>query len=146
MNQPAPARGGGSAGENLAVSTAVAARDEGLIMPNAVVAVHGQAVGVVPTGRSRLDIVNAKLAGLPPVSIINARIDHAQRLNLLTANVTKAGGRIDQKFYGGVALEFVGRAAVVGKAAQARMYAGAVLMIAPAKKVPMPVASDSPGL
>ena len=76
----------------------------------------------------RLDLVNAKLAGLPPVTIINAQIDPLREDGaLLEAALKKAGVKVQRKLYVGVTHEFFGMAAVVGKAAQAQKLGGQAL-------------------
>ena len=76
----------------------------------------------------RLDIVNAKLAGLPPVTIINAQIDPLREDGaLLEAALKKAGVKVQRTVYPGVTHEFFGMAAVVKKAADAQMMGGKAL-------------------
>ena len=76
----------------------------------------------------RLDIVNAKLAGLPPVTIINAQIDPLREDGaLLEAALKKAGVTVRRTVYPGVAHEFFGMAAVVKKAADAQKLGGKAL-------------------
>ena len=76
----------------------------------------------------RLDIVNAKLAGLPPVTIINAQIDPLREDGaMLEAALKKAGVKVKRTVYAGVTHEFFGMAAVVKKAADAQMMGGKVL-------------------
>ena len=148
---------GESAGGNLAVSTAVAARDAGVTAPRAVLAVYpvGQTGNMdtesfkdsatakplnkatigwfvdkllaKPEDKSdpRLDIVHAKLAGLPPVTIINAQIDPLRSDGMLLEQaLKKAGVTVDRKIYAGATHEFFGTAAVVKKAKDAQDYAG----------------------
>ncbi len=70
---------------------------------------------------TRLDLVNAKLAGLPPVTIINAQIDPLREDGaLLESALKKAGVKVQRRVYNGVAHEFFGMAAVVKKAADAQ--------------------------
>ena len=148
---------GESAGGNLALSTAVAARDAGLTKPMHIVAVYpvGQ-TGNLNTASyqdsetakplnkpmigwfvdkllskpedkmdTRLDVANAKLAGLPPVTIINAQIDPLREDGtIVTAALKKAGVKVQHTVYSGVAHEFFGMAAVVKKAADAQELAG----------------------
>lgn len=76
----------------------------------------------------RLDLVNAKLAGLPPVTIIGAQIDPLREDGaLLEAALKKAGVKVQRKVYTGVAHEFFGMAAVVKKAADAQKVGGQAL-------------------
>ena len=73
----------------------------------------------------RMSVVDAKLQGLPPVTIINASIDPlASDGAMLEAALKKAGVPVERKFYDGVTHEFFGMAAVVGKAKDAQEYAG----------------------
>ena len=77
---------------------------------------------------TRLDIVNAKLAGLPPVTIINAQIDPLREDGaLLEAALKKAGVKVQRRVYNGVTHEFFGMAAVVKKAADAQKLGGQAL-------------------
>ncbi|RZI76874.1 MAG: alpha/beta hydrolase [Pseudomonas sp.] len=151
---------GESAGGNLAISTAVAARDAGLTKPTHILAVYP----VAQTGNlntksyvdsatakplnkpmiewfvdkllakpgdkadPRLDIVNAKLAGLPPVTIINAQIDPLREDGaLMQAALKKAGVKVDRKVYDGVTHEFFGMGAAVKDAAAAQKFGGQAL-------------------
>jgi acetyl esterase len=76
----------------------------------------------------RLDIVNAKLAGLPPVTIINAQIDPLREDGaLLEAALKKANVKVQRTVYSGVTHEFFGMGAAVKKAADAQMMGGKVL-------------------
>lgn len=76
----------------------------------------------------RLDIVNAKLAGLPPVTIINAQIDPLREDGaLLEVALKKAGVKVKRTVYSGVTHEFFGMAAVVKKAADAQKMGGKAL-------------------
>ncbi|MBA3625831.1 MAG: alpha/beta hydrolase [Methylibium sp.] len=80
-----------------------------------------------PTDKSspRVDLVNAELAGLPPVTIINAEIDPLRSDGELLENaLEKAGVKVDRKVYEGTAHEFFGMAAVVDDAKDAQEYAG----------------------
>jgi len=151
---------GESAGGNMAVSTAVAVRDAGLVKPTHILAVYPVAQtgnlntrSYVDSGSAkplnkpmiewfvdkllakpedkmnpRLDIVNAKLTGLPPVTIINAQIDPLREDGaLLQAALKKAGVKVDRKVYDGVTHEFFGMAPVVKDAAAAQKYGGQAL-------------------
>ena len=76
----------------------------------------------------RLDLVNAKLAGLPPVTIINAQIDPLREDGaLLEAALKKAGVTVTRTVYNGVTHEFFGMAAAVKKAADAQAKGGKAL-------------------
>ncbi|MBC7468499.1 MAG: alpha/beta hydrolase, partial [Ramlibacter sp.] len=147
---------GESAGGNLAVATAIAARDAGLQAPLHVVAVYPVTqtnletpsykanANAKPLSRpmikwfvdnlvnspadlkdTRISLVDAKLQGLPPFTIINASIDplHDDGGMLETA-LKKAGVSVERKLYDGVTHEFFGMAAVVQKAKDAQEYAG----------------------
>ena len=147
---------GESAGGNLAVATAIAARDQKLQQPTAVVSVYPIAgtdtmtasyvenANAKPLNRTmmswflkhtlqkpadmtdtRINLVNANLAGLPPTTIINAQIDPLlSDGEMLTAKLKAAGVQTDQKTYDGVTHEFFGMGAVVDKAIQAEQMAG----------------------
>ncbi len=72
----------------------------------------------------RLDLVHAGLQGLPPVTIINAGIDPLLDDGaMLEDALREAGVPVDRRVYKGVAHEFFGAAAVIGKAAEAQAYA-----------------------
>ena len=74
---------------------------------------------------TRLDLVNADLRGLPPVTIINARIDPLRSDGaMLEDALKKAGVPVERKDYAGVTHEFFGGAAVLQKARDAQTYAG----------------------
>ena len=77
----------------------------------------------------RLDLVNAKLAGLPPVAIINAQIDPLREDGaLLEAALKKAGVKVQRTVYQGVVHEFFGMAAAVKQADVAQKAAGRALL------------------
>ena len=74
---------------------------------------------------TRLDLVNADLRGLPPVTIINARIDPLRSDGaMLEEALQKAGVSVERRDYTGVTHEFFGGAAVLQKARDAQAYAG----------------------
>ena len=73
----------------------------------------------------RIDLVRANLAGLPPVTIINAQIDPLREDGMLIADaLKKAGVKVDRRIYDGVTHEFFGTAAAVKDAGEAQKYAG----------------------
>lgn len=73
----------------------------------------------------RIDLVHANLKGLPPVTLINARIDPLRSdADMLKASLMKAGVKVTHKIYDGVTHEFFGMAAVVAKAKDAQKMAG----------------------
>ena len=73
----------------------------------------------------RISLVDAKLQGLPPVTLINAPIDPLLDDGaMLEAALQKAGVPVERKLYDGVTHEFFGMAAVVAKAKDAQEYAG----------------------
>lgn len=147
---------GESAGGNLAVATAIAARDAGVQAPLHVLAVYPVAQTSLnteseienaiarPLNRAmvkwfvenltnspadlkdpRLSLVDAKLQGLAPVTIINARIDPLRSDGAqLTDALKKANVPVERKEYEGVTHEFFGAAAVLQKAKDAQAYAG----------------------
>lgn len=147
---------GESAGGNLAVATAVAARDAGLPKPLHVVSVYPvtqtslntesyiENAIAKPLNRAmvkwfvdhlvrseddlkdtRLQLIEADLAGLPPVTIINARLDPLRSDGAkLEDALSTAGVSVERREYEGVAHEFFGAAAVLDKARQAQAFAG----------------------
>ncbi|MEA2752094.1 MAG: hypothetical protein QOI41_6237 [Myxococcales bacterium] len=76
----------------------------------------------------RLDLVNAKLVGLPPTTIVLAEIDplHSEG-EMLGKKMKEAGVDVDMKTYDGVTHEFFGMGAVVGDAKDAMDYGGSRL-------------------
>jgi uncharacterized zinc-type alcohol dehydrogenase-like protein len=151
---------GESAGGNLAVATAIAARDAGITLPLAVLAVYPVAQtgnmqtesyddsrDAAPLNKAmidwfvdklladpanvsdpRLDLINAKLAGLPPVTIINAEIDPLRSDGeMLETALKEAGVAVNRKVFRGVTHEFFGLGAAVSKARDAVEFAGAQL-------------------
>ena len=146
---------GESAGGNLAVATAIAARDAGLPGPCHVLTVYPVAQTSLntesylenaiakPLNRAmvqwfvdklirseddlkdpRLSLVDANLQGLPPITIINARIDPLRSDGAkLEDALQRAGVPVQRREYEGVAHEFFGAAAVLEKARQAQAYA-----------------------
>ena len=73
----------------------------------------------------RIDIVHARLNGLPPVTIINAQIDPLRTDGvLLQQALQNAGVTVTRVEYAGVTHEFFGAAAAVSKAREAQKYAG----------------------
>ncbi len=76
----------------------------------------------------RIDLVHARLAGLPGVTIINAEIDPLRSDgDLLEAALRAANVPVQHKLYTGVTHEFFGTAAVVSKARDAQSLAGSDL-------------------
>ncbi len=148
---------GESAGGNLAIATALSARDQKLPMPTHIVSVYPiaqvtnlstasyvdsalakplnkpmmewfakNALGKPEDKQDpRIDLVNANLKGLPPVTLINAQIDPLRSDgDMLVASLKKAGVRVNHKVYPGSTHEFFGMAAVVGDAKDAQQLAG----------------------
>jgi acetyl esterase len=73
----------------------------------------------------RLALVDANLAGLPPVTIINARLDPLRSDGAKLKDALQAAGvPVERREYEGVAHEFFGAAAVLHKAREAQAYAG----------------------
>jgi len=76
----------------------------------------------------RLDVASARLAGLPPVTIVNAQIDPLREDGaILQAALRKAGVKVDRRVYAGVTHEFFGMGAAVKDAADAQAWAGRAL-------------------
>ena len=72
----------------------------------------------------RLNLVAAKLDGLPKTTIINAEIDPLRSDGEMLADKLKAAGvSVDRKVYDGATHEFFGMGAVVGDAKDAESYA-----------------------
>lgn len=148
---------GESAGGNLAVATAIAARDQGLPKPLHIVSVYPIAqvsnfstpsyvdsATAKPLNKPmmewfvkytmskpadaqdpRLNLIDANLSGLPPVTLINAQIDPLRSDgDLLEKSLKKAGVKVDHKMYPGTTHEFFGMAAVVPAAKDAQALAG----------------------
>lgn len=146
---------GESAGGNLAVATAIHARDNRLPEPRAILSVYpiADSRATLPSRRDsanakplnaamldwfgyyysstpddkrdpRLDLVNANLRGLPPVTIVNAQIDplRSDGENLASA-LKAAGNRVDQRTFRGVTHEFFGMGKVARGAHDAEMWA-----------------------
>ncbi|MEO7787084.1 MAG: alpha/beta hydrolase [Sphingomicrobium sp.] len=147
---------GESAGGNLAVATAIAARDAGIAMPRHILSVYPIAgsdlntpsyvenANALPLNRAlmawffryvptqpaelmdpRINLVNANLAGLPPVTIVAAQIDPLRSEGAtLAERLTAAGVSVDRREYGGVTHEFFGADGLIPAAREAQAYAG----------------------
>lgn len=145
---------GESAGGNMAVDVAIAARDGGWAKPLAVIAVYPVAntspdtaskkmfVAAKPLNTPmldwffkhtlaspdqaadpRLNLVAAKLDGLPPTTIVLAQIDPLHDDGAGLADKMKAAGdTVEVKEYAGVTHEFFGMGAVVPAAKDAEDY------------------------
>ena len=75
-----------------------------------------------------ISLVNAKLAGLPPVTIIGAEIDPLQSEGKMLADKLQAAGvTTTYKLYVGVTHEFFGMASVLPEAKQAQALAASQL-------------------
>lgn len=146
---------GESAGGNLAVATAIMARDKGVKAPVAILSVYPIAGADMNTPSyqkyasakpldkpmmmwftknyvndmseakdPRLNLVAAKLKGLPPVTIINAELDPLQDDGAnLEKSLKAAGVKVERKLYDGVTHEFFGMGAFVPEAKEAESYA-----------------------
>ena len=74
---------------------------------------------------TRLELVKADLRGLPPVTIVNARIDPLRSDGAkIDSALREAGVPVERRDYEGVTHEFFGTAAVVAKAREAQQFAG----------------------
>lgn len=146
---------GESAGGNLALNTAIAARDQNLTKPLAVVSVYPVTTTTLDTPSKRedanakplntpmmkwffdqvlskpedakdprLNLVDANLKGLPPVTVINAEVDPLQSDgDMIVEKLKAAGVDTTHKNYQGVTHEFFGMDAVVAKAREAQDFA-----------------------
>ena len=73
----------------------------------------------------RLQLIDAKLDGMAPVTLVNARIDPLRSDgSKMEAALKKANVPVERREYEGVTHEFFGTAAVVDKAKQAQDYVG----------------------
>lgn len=147
---------GEGAGGNLALATAIAARDAGLLRPAHVLAIYPLAQTRMntesylanaiarPLSRARvrwsldqlvrtdadlkdprLQLVDARLEGLPPVTLVNAQIDPLRSDGVkLEQALRKARVPVLRNEYEGVTHDFFGAAAVLHKARQAQQFAG----------------------
>lgn len=158
---------GESAGGNLAVATAIAARDSGLALPAHVLAVYPvtqtdrdtesylENAIALPLNRAmmqwffehtsrneedledtRLQLIDADLGGLPPFTLITARIDPLRSDGAkLEAALRHSDVAVERRDYEGVTHEFFGAAAVLKKARDAQGWAGHRLQEAFARQV-----------
>lgn len=79
----------------------------------------------------KISLVNAKLKGLPPTTIITAEIDPLHDDGTMLANkLAEAGVKVSSRNYEGVTHEFFGMAAVVPEAKAAQAYAAEQLKAA----------------
>ena len=148
---------GESAGGNLAIATAIAARDQGLQKPLHIVSVYPiaqianmatpsyvdsanakplnkpmmawfakYAFGKAEDSRDpRINLIDANLSGLSPVTLISAQIDPLRSdAEMLETSLKKAGVKVEHKVYPGTTHEFFGMAAVVPSAKEAQALAG----------------------
>lgn len=146
---------GESAGGNLAVATAIYARDNGLPAPVHILSVypianssmtlpsridsanakplntpmlswfgHYYSKSKADQSDPRLNLVSANLRGLPPTTIVNARIDPLRSDGETLATALKAAGdKVEQRTFEGVTHEFFGMGTVVRGAYDAELYA-----------------------
>jgi len=146
---------GESAGGNLAIATAIAARDGNLRTPDHILAVYPIANSAknLPSridsfnarplntpmldwfthywSRSpadaqdpRINLVAARLRGLPTVTIVNAQIDPLRSDGeTLAVALREAGVQVEQRTFPGVTHEFFGMGAAVRGAMEAGTYA-----------------------
>lgn len=158
---------GESAGGNLAIATAIAARNTDVQMPVHVLAVYPvtqtdrdtesylENAIAMPLNRTmmqwffehttrteedlvdpRLQLIDADLSGLPPVTLISARIDPLRSDSAkLEAALRYADVAVERRDYEGVTHEFFGAAAVLAKAREAQAWAGHRLSEAFARQV-----------
>lgn len=147
---------GESAGGNLALATALAAKRQGLHMPRHVLAIYPvtqtslntesylENAIAKPLNRAmvewfvkhlirseddlkddRLQLIDADLAGMAPVTIITCSIDPLRSDGAKMEDaLEKANVPVQRRNYDGVTHEFFGCSAVVEKARQAQAWAG----------------------
>ena len=73
----------------------------------------------------RLDVLNAKLAGLPPVTIVAAQIDPLRSEGAMLADRLRAAGvNVTRREFPGTTHEFFGADAVIPDALAAQRFAG----------------------
>ena len=167
---------GESAGGNLAVTTAIQARDARLPLPRHILSVYPIAgtdlntpsyvenANAMPLNRAlmawffryvpidpaqlmdpRINLANANLAGLPPVTIVAAQIDPLRSEGeQLASKLGAAGVSVDRREFAGVTHEFFGADGLIPAAAEAQQYAGARLRAAFTGDGTMPSAQDIP--
>lgn len=146
---------GESAGGNLAVATAMQARDAGLPLPRHILSVYPIAgsdlntpsyvenSNAMPLNRAlmawffrytansptdlmdpRINLVNANLGGLPPVTIVAAQIDPLRSEGeQLAQRLQAAGVSVDRREFPGTTHEFFGAAPLIPAATEAQAYA-----------------------
>lgn len=147
---------GESAGGNLALATAISARDANLQKPVHVLAIYPvtqtslntesyiENATAQPLSRpmvkwfvdqlirdkddlqdKRLQLIDARLDRLPPVTLISARVDPLRSDSAkMEQALKKADVSVERRDYEGVTHEFFGAAAVLEKARNAQVYAG----------------------
>lgn len=153
---------GESAGGNLAVATAMMARDARLPLPRHILSVYPIAgidlntpsyqdtangptlnralmawffryVPRTPADLTdpRINLVNANLTGLPPVTIVAAEVDPLRSEGeLLAQRLGAAGVSVERREWAGTTHEFFGADAVIADAREAQQWAGAKLRAA----------------
>ena len=105
---------GESAGGNLAMHISLRARDEGVQLPVYQLLVY-----------PGINLLGAKVQGLPPTTIIAAEIDPLRSEGEQLAELLKrAGVPVERRQWDGVTHEFFGMAAVVPEAKEAVQFAG----------------------
>lgn len=146
---------GESAGGNLAMATAIMAREKGIQQPVHVLAVYPivgtdantasyrENAAAKPLNRPmmswfldkylrtpqdaqdpRLNLLNASVKGLPPITIVSAELDPLRTEGeMLAARLRDAGVSVEQKTFAGTAHEFFGQGAVVPPAKDAVNFA-----------------------
>ncbi|WP_240782178.1 alpha/beta hydrolase [Qipengyuania sediminis] len=156
---------GESAGGNLAVATAMAARTAGLTQPRHVLSIYPIAgtdmttesyrenANAMPLNRAlmawfmhhtlaspaqaldpRLNLFQADLSGLPPVTIVAAQIDPlTSEGELLTTRLRQLRVPVERREFPGVTHEFFGAAPLIPAATEAQKWAGGRLRTALAR-------------
>ncbi len=130
---------GESAGGNLAINVAIAARDQRLLMPQHMALIYPVAgtdtntpsysgnTATSPSSRAGMlwFVDKARLEGLPPATIVNAELDPLRSDGeALARRLQQAGVSMERRSYEGVTHEFFGMAPAVAGAAPAQSFVG----------------------
>ena len=130
---------GESAGGNLAINVAIAARNQRLPMPQHMTLIypvagtdtntpsHSGNTATSPSSRAGMlwFVDKARLEGLPPATIVNAELDPLRSDGeALARRLQQAGVSVERRNYEGVTHEFFGMAPAVADATAAQSFVG----------------------